>query len=170
MINIDDRTAYENEHIDFWACDCIKEPEYMYCVDGEYGTTLFDFWKNYNRFPLKVIHNFVREYDDLDDDDKRHRYRIDEVYSINELDRILDDVGWKLTFEDFFITNSSKEIKFKIQDRDELNGKVSGQYPIFELDSSDTLTEVILHGDSFIVGTNDISLSKKEQLYKVILP
>lgn len=170
MINIDDRTAYENERIDFWACDCIKEPEYMYCVDGEYGTTLFDFWKNYHCFPLKVIHNFVRKFDDLDDDDKRHRYRIDEVHSINELDRILDDVGWKLTLDDFFITNSSKEIKFKIQDRDELKGKVSVQYPIFELDPSDTLTEVILHGDSFIVSTNDISLSKKEQLYKVILP
>ncbi len=170
MVNIDDRTVYTNNRIDFWACDCIKEPEYMYSVDGEYGTTLSDFWKNYNSFPLKVIHNFVREVDDLDDDDKRLRYKIDEVHSKDELDSILDDVGWKLTLDDFFITNSSKEIRFKIQDRDELKGKVSVQYPIFELGPSDTLTEVISHGYSFLVGTNDIGLSTKEQLKKVILP
>ncbi|WP_078414238.1 hypothetical protein [Priestia abyssalis] len=169
MVNIDDRTVYTNNRIDFWACDCIKEPEYMYSVDGEYGTTLSDFWKNYNRFPLKVIHNFVREVDDLDDDDKRLRYRIDEVHSMDELDSILDDVGWKLTLDDFFITNSSKEIRFKIQDRDELKGKVSIQYPIFELGPSDTLIEVILHGYSFLVATNDANLSTKEQVKKIVL-
>lgn len=170
MINIDDRTVYENNSIDFWACDCIKESEYMYNVDGEYRTTLTDFWKNYNRFPLKVIHNYVREVDDLDDDDKRLRYKIDEVHSIDELDNILNDVGWKLDLNDFFITNSSKEIRFKIQDRDELKGKVSPQYPVFEIGPSDTLTEVILHGYSFLVGTNDTNLSTKEQLKKVVLP
>ena len=170
MINIDDRTVYENNRIDFWACDCIKKPEYMYNVDGKYRTTLTDFWKNYNRFPLKVIHNYVREVDDLDDDDKRLRYKIDEVHSIDELDNILNDVGWKLDLNDFFITNSSKEIRFKIQDRDKLKGKVSPQYPIFEIGPSDTLTEVILHGYSFLVGTNDTNLSTKEQLKKVVLP
>jgi len=169
MVNIDDQTVYTNNRIDFWACDCITEPKYMYSVDGEYGTTLSDFWKNYNHFPLKVIHNFVREVDDLDDDEKRLRYRIDEVNSIDELDSILADVGWKLTLDNFFITNSSKEIRFKIQDRDELKGKVSAQYPIFELGPSDTMTEVILHGYSFLVGTKDICLSTKEQLKKVIL-
>ena len=42
--------------------------------------------------------------DDLDNDDKVYRYQIDEVHSIDELKHILDDVGWKLTLEDFFIT------------------------------------------------------------------
>ncbi|MED3997996.1 hypothetical protein P4647_25790 [Peribacillus frigoritolerans] len=74
MVDIDDRTVFENNGIDFWVCDCITEPEYMYSVDGEYETTLIEFWKNYNRFPLKVIHNFVREMDDLDNDDKVYRY------------------------------------------------------------------------------------------------
>lgn len=170
MVNINDRAVFENNQLDFWSCDCIKEPEYMYSVDGEYRTTLTDFWKNYNHFLLKVIHNFVREVDDLDDDDKMYRYRIDEVHSIDELDSILDDVGWKLTLDDFFITNSSKEIRFKVLDREILKGKVSTQYPIFELGPSDTLTEVILHGYSFLVGTNDTNLSTKEQVKKIVLP
>jgi hypothetical protein len=93
-----------------------------------------------------------------------------QVRSIDELDSILDDVGWKLTLDDFFITNSSNEIRFEILDTDILKGKVSVQYPIFELGSSDTLTEVILHGYSFLIGTNDTNLSTKEQVKKIVLP
>ncbi|MEV5115433.1 hypothetical protein [Peribacillus frigoritolerans] len=169
MVDIDDRTVFENNRIDFWFCDCITEPEYMYSVDGEYETTLIEFWKNYNHFPLKVIHNFVREMDDLDNDDKVYRYQIDEVHSIDELKHILDDVGWKLTLEDFFITNSSKEIRFKKIDRETLKGKIPAQCPLFELGPGDTLTEVIIHGHSFLVGTNDSNLSTKEQVKKIVL-
>ncbi|MDM5360691.1 hypothetical protein [Peribacillus sp. ACCC06369] len=45
MVDIDDRTVFENNRIDFWVCDCITEPEYMYSVDGEYETTLIEFGK-----------------------------------------------------------------------------------------------------------------------------
>ncbi|MGG6447388.1 hypothetical protein [Pseudobacillus badius] len=169
MLNIDDRTAYENNQIEFWSCDCVKEPKYMYCVDGEYGATLMDFWKNYNCFPLKVVHNFIEEADDVYDDNKMYKYRVDEVHSIHELENILDNVGWKLTFENFFITNSSKEIKFNILTENTLKGKVSVQHPVFELGPADTLTEVILHGSSFLVGTNNNNLSAKEKIKEIIL-
>ncbi|GAA1383123.1 hypothetical protein [Peribacillus frigoritolerans] len=61
---------------------------------------LVEYGKKYNK---KRPHNFVREMDDLDNDDKVYRYQIDEVHSIDELKHILDDVGWKLTLEDFFL-------------------------------------------------------------------
>ncbi|MFC3882019.1 hypothetical protein ACFOU2_00140 [Bacillus songklensis] len=169
MADIDDETAYENNQLNFWFCECTKKPIYMYSVDGEYKKTLTDFWKNYNRFPLKVIHNFVREVDDLDSDDKRYTFNIDQVNSIDELENLLDDIGWKLTDDDFFITNSSKQIKFKTIDRGLLKGKVSAQKPIFELGPGETLTEVILHGYSFLIGTNAANLSSKERVKEIIL-
>ena len=79
--------------------------------------------------------------------------RIDTVNSIVELDNILDETGRKLTEENFFITNSSKEIDFKTTEIVTLKGKLFAQKTIFELDSGEALTEVILHGRPFLLGT-----------------
>lgn len=61
--------------------------------------------------------------------------RIDTVNSIVELDNILDETGRKLTEENFYITNSSKEIDFKTTEIVTLKGKLFAQKTIFELDS-----------------------------------
>jgi hypothetical protein len=169
MVNIDDESNFENNQIDFWFCECTENPLFMYNVDGEFRKTLTTFWKNYNRFPLRVIHNFVREMDDLDSDDKRYKLRIDSVNSIVELDHILDEIGWKLIEENFFITDSSKKIVFKTTEIVGLKGKVFEQKPIFELNSGETLTEVILHGYSFLIATNDTKLSTKEMVKDIFL-
>ena len=169
MVNIDDESNFVNNQIDFWFCECTENPLFMYNVDGEFRETLTTFWKNYNSFPLKVIHNFVQEMDDLDSDDKRYKFRIDTVNSIVELDHVLDEIGWKLTEENFFITNSSKEIVFKTTEKVVLKRIVFGQKLIFELDSGETLTEVILHGYSFLIGTNDTKLSTKEMVKDIFL-
>jgi hypothetical protein len=169
MVNIDDETNFGNNQIDFWDCECTENPLFMYNVDGEFRETLTSFWRNYNSFPLKVVHNFVREIDDLDSDEKVYKLRIDTVNTIGELDNMLDEIGWKLTEEHFFITNSSKEMVFKSTEIDILNGKVFAQKPIFELDTGETLTEVILHGYSFLIGTNDTNLSTKELVKDISL-
>lgn len=44
-----------------------------------------------------------------------------------------------------------------------------GEKPLFELGPGDTLTEVILHGNSFLIGTQDHSLSTKKQVEEMIL-
>ena len=68
-----------------------------------------------------------------------------------------------------FYYYSSKEIRFKKIDRETLKGKIPAQCPLFELGPGDTLTEVIIHGHSFLIGTNDSNLSTKDQVKKIVL-
>ncbi|MCM3790017.1 hypothetical protein M3221_16640 [Domibacillus indicus] len=167
-IKIEDRTAFEDNQLDFWECECKEEPAYMYNVDGEYRKTLVEFWNHYNQFPLKVVHTRVWNMDDNQDYDKVYKLRIDVIQSIQELNQMMDEVGWKLVDETFFITNSSKPIQLKTYPV-VWSRKLMGEKPLFELGPGDTLTEVILHGNSFLIGTQDHSLSTKKQVEEMIL-
>ncbi|MEI2362765.1 hypothetical protein [Priestia megaterium] len=169
MVNIDDETAWEDNKLDFWFCDCKTKPLNMYFVDGEYRKTLTDFWKSYNRFPLKVVHTLVNEIKDLDDKEKVYNFRIESINSINELNEMLDNIGWKLGEEKFFITNSTSDIEFKVIEEQTLKGKEQAQYPVFNLNRGETLTDTTLHGRAFVLGTNDVNLKTKEKLKKLLI-
>ena len=166
-MKVDDESAWEV--LDFWFCECKTKPSYMYFVDGEYRKTLTGFWRSYDSFPLQVIHTLVNEIDDLDDEAKRNNFRVERINSIDELDLLLNEIGWKLGEEKFFITNSFLQVEFILIVEQTLKGKETAQYPIFELGIGETLTDTILHGQAFVIGDNDFRLSTKEQVSKMVV-
>ncbi|WP_018395627.1 hypothetical protein [Bacillus sp. 37MA] len=168
MVKIDDETAWEDNQLDFWFCGCEIKPLSMYFIDGEYRKTLSDFWNSYNRYPLKVIHTLANETDDLKDNEKWNYFQIDIIHSIDELAEMLNDIGWKLGEEKFFITNSTSDIKFEIIEEETLMGKEQSQYPIFDLSIGESLTDTTLHGRAFVLGTNDAALNTKEKVKELI--
>ncbi|MGE7762900.1 hypothetical protein [Peribacillus sp. NPDC097895] len=169
MIMIDTPTDYEDNNLKFAFCKCKPKPLYMYAVNGEYQETLFEFWKGYNVFPLRVIQTKVIEIDDLHDDDKRENYRINVINSNEELNSLLNEVGWKLYEGNFYITNSFKEVKFVMVEEEFIMGKEFILRPVFELGENETLTEVFDDGLMFTLGTNDKSLFTKDKVRDVFM-
>lgn len=168
MTEIDDRTAFENEELLLIGCACIKEPYYMYSVYGEYATTLCDFWTGYNVFPLKVIHNYIENFDDLDVDDKRFNLRIEVIYSSKELNQLLDKIAWKLIFDDFYITNSKNDVIIENKLRPDSFINVPTPFPTFDLALNETVTEMTCDGNYFTLATNDRKLAEKQQVFEII--
>lgn len=168
MLTIDDRNDFVDGKLYLSDCSCLDEPHYMYSVCGEYATTICDFWTGYNVFPLKVIHNYIENFDDLDVDDKRFNLRIEVIHSGKELKQLLDKIAWKLIFDDFYITNSKNDVKIENKLRPDSFINVPTPFPTFDLALDETVTEMTCDGDYFTIATNDRKLAEKEQIFEII--
>ncbi|MCM3790063.1 hypothetical protein M3221_16875 [Domibacillus indicus] len=170
MIQISERNEFVDNRLDFEECSCINTSKYMYDIEGNlFISHITDFLRNYNHFPMKVVHTLVKDMSDSDYDNKAHKFKIESIHSIEELNHILDEVGWKLINGKFFITDSINPITFTTYEFNLEKKKITAQKPLFELGNNETLIEAINHGYEFLLATNSDKLSTKEHVQKLLL-
>lgn len=168
MIEVSERKEFVDNQIEFWECACINEPTYMYAIDGDlFISHITDFVRNYNHFPMKVVQTLITD-DYGSDRSKSYNFKIDSIYSIEELTHMLDEIGWKLIDGKFFITNSTKPITFTTYEFNLGKEKITAQKPLFQLGNNEILIEVVNHGYAFLLASNSDKLSTKEQVQKLL--